>query len=322
MLDPRHDLDRYGDSLRPVPRTLGGELVGPGVVVLGAHRSGTSLVARMLAALGLEPGSAEELRPGDRYNPDGYFERRSLLRWHDEVLNASGGFASAPPAASALVPLTPERRRGFGAALHGLPAAGGWLVKDPRHCLLLGHWKELRGEVDLAIVVVRHPGDVVQSLRRRSGYRPALGMALWERYNRALVTGMAGRAGLVVPYEDLVARPVAWAEALAACVARRHPQVVGSTIEQAAALVEARHPAREHREVAPTPVDALHGALVELGGYHDALPAVTLGEPTPYAEALLDRRRRRLRRLSVLRRLPELCTTIDSLPGRLRRVAG
>lgn len=46
------------------------------IVVLGTGRSGTSLVAGVLAALGYDPG--KELIPADKNNAKGYFEDREL----------------------------------------------------------------------------------------------------------------------------------------------------------------------------------------------------------------------------------------------------
>jgi hypothetical protein len=45
---------------------------GPPIVVTGMHRSGTSLSASILAALGVAMG--EQLLPADAANPRGYFE--------------------------------------------------------------------------------------------------------------------------------------------------------------------------------------------------------------------------------------------------------
>src|SRR6185436_19303562 len=46
----------------------------PPMVVLGMHRSGTSVVAEILHAMGAYAGRSDELMPPDLFNPTGYWE--------------------------------------------------------------------------------------------------------------------------------------------------------------------------------------------------------------------------------------------------------
>ena len=68
-----------------------------------------------------------------------------------------------------------------------------------------------RHGVPVAHPVSRWPG---RSDRDRA-FPSASGLALWERYTRAALAGLAGHAGYVMGYEDLLADPRAALEPLA-----------------------------------------------------------------------------------------------------------
>ena len=56
----------------------------PLILVVGMHRSGTSLLGSILEALGVAlPGP---LIPGDDHNPAGYFERSDITALQEELL--------------------------------------------------------------------------------------------------------------------------------------------------------------------------------------------------------------------------------------------
>src|SRR5579863_6413901 len=55
----------------------------PVVVVLGVHRSGTSLCSRVLRTLGVSMGDQPDVQPS---NPKGHWERREIVERHDRIL--------------------------------------------------------------------------------------------------------------------------------------------------------------------------------------------------------------------------------------------
>ena len=59
------------------------------VVVLGMHRSGTSLATRGLECLGVELGE-DLLGPSTPENPEGFFEDVALLELSERVLDVLG----------------------------------------------------------------------------------------------------------------------------------------------------------------------------------------------------------------------------------------
>lgn len=140
------------------------------LVVLGMHRSGTSLVAHWLHECGLFLG--EELYGASEFNPRGYFEDVEFIRLHralleEEGLHPSGHerpFSRREPLSGAglarLEQLLLEKSR---------PGPWGW--KDPRTCLFLDAYRRVCPQARY-LVVVRHYAQVVASLvRREIAYR-------------------------------------------------------------------------------------------------------------------------------------------------------
>src|SRR5687768_18097338 len=69
------------------------------VAVVGMHRSGTSMVAKLLQQAGLNLGDETNLMPPAEENPEGFYEHLEFVRLNDEVLNAAGAGWDCPPAA-------------------------------------------------------------------------------------------------------------------------------------------------------------------------------------------------------------------------------
>jgi hypothetical protein len=188
-----------------------------GVLVLGMHRSGTSLVAGSLHLLGLATCAPEDLLTGMPWNPAGHWEARSLSRLNDELLAEMGRSWWYPPPSGAgysevanRLATTPEVAAArFRHTYRSIP----WGWKDPRIALLLPFWRRTLGESIAAVVVHRDPLEVARSLELRNGFPLHFGMALWARYNRLLLEQCRGLSVLVVRFDQVVEDPEAWIDA-------------------------------------------------------------------------------------------------------------
>ena len=60
------------------------------ILVLGMHRSATSLTTNILTELGLYAGSKDELLEADSDNKKGYFERKDVIGLSDKMLVENG----------------------------------------------------------------------------------------------------------------------------------------------------------------------------------------------------------------------------------------
>jgi hypothetical protein len=178
------------------------------VLVIGMHRSGTSALASMLEALGLDAGDAQQLLAADDHNPQGYFEQDAVVALNDEVFDYLGGAWDCPPvftsgwAARADLEPFVERLRTLLADLYG---GTNYVLKDPRVSLLLPLWRQALPDQSSILVMVRDPMEVALSLHKRDAIPVLSGLALWCHYNRSLLRDLKGVPVHVCDYAQLVA---------------------------------------------------------------------------------------------------------------------
>lgn len=151
------------------------------VFVLGMHRSGTSCLAGSLEACGLHLG---DVRRTGRHNARGYFERRDVVRHHDQILALNRGSWFQPPRHVTVHPHHRQVLSGIADELDRHRPSG---LKDPRLLLVLDEWLTLVQPPHACVGTFRHPGAVVASLARRDGMRPEVAARLWCDYNARLV---------------------------------------------------------------------------------------------------------------------------------------
>ncbi len=82
-----------------------------------------------------------------------------------------------------------------------------WVWKDPRTCLTFPLWRRVLGPSVRVVLVLRAPGAVVSSLKRRDGIPTLYGTGLWHHYVHAAVQSSQGLPLVCVHFDDLVASP-------------------------------------------------------------------------------------------------------------------
>jgi hypothetical protein len=152
------------------------------VLILGMHRSGTSLLAGTLGAAGLYLGRV--LDAPFSLNPTGLQEPEVLIRMHEDLLEANGGAWHDPPAQVVWGRLHCTVRDLFIESRAGRPL---WGFKEPRTLLVAEGWIEAL-PAWTAVGIFRHPAEVVASLAHRNGFAPDRARALWCAYNRRLLS--------------------------------------------------------------------------------------------------------------------------------------
>jgi hypothetical protein len=178
------------------------------VCVLGMHRSGTSLVARILNLLGVEMGpEASLLHPGPD-NPLGFWEHVAFVAVNKEILSRYGGSWDEPPALEAgweaSAELSDLRATALELVDHEFPRSELWGWKDPRNCLTLPFWQRLVPGMRY-VICLRNPLDVARSLERRDGFSPEKAGDLWVSFVEASFRNTAGQDRLILFYEDVMA---------------------------------------------------------------------------------------------------------------------
>ncbi|HLK58336.1 MAG TPA: sulfotransferase [Chthonomonadaceae bacterium] len=162
--------------------------IKPPIIIIGMHRSGTSLVAGMLTALGIfvDP-AAPPPKPGETPTPpskqqrrDGYGEATFFRLLNDMVLARSGASwdhvepflhnrGSSWMTRTNLFLMKRHMQRRFPSDFLGpMPAwaSGNWGWKDPRNSMTLPYWLRLFPQARI-LHVRREPENVAASLMRR-----------------------------------------------------------------------------------------------------------------------------------------------------------
>jgi GT2 family glycosyltransferase/glycosyltransferase involved in cell wall biosynthesis len=181
-----------------------------GLIVLGMHRSGTSLLTRLLSLSGAWLGEEEEISAKGDDNPTGFWENSSVKSINQCLLEAVGSdwddtshfdLWSVPPGIDTFL-----RQQAMGVT-NRLRQHRIWAVKDPRLCLVLPWWQPIFGNI-VVMHCVRSPLDIAHSLKQRNGFPISLGIALWEFYQRSALRVSTGLPAISIAYDDLVNDPV------------------------------------------------------------------------------------------------------------------
>src|SRR5215813_6308785 len=172
------------------------------------HRSGTSLLTRLLNLLGVELGQNELLTTEPiAGNPRGYWEHHELTAISDAILHRYGGSWDEPPPLPKgwqLDPAIDDLRLGARTLIkEQLADSALWGWKDPRTCLTLPFWQELLPELHY-IICLRNPVDVAASLARRDNFSKDKSFYLWLTYVSHALFHSQGKPRLLVFYDDLI----------------------------------------------------------------------------------------------------------------------
>ena len=176
------------------------------VIVLGMHRSGTSMVAGVLSKLGVNMG--QTLVGKSWSNPLGHFEDRDFVELNNRILEAAGGSWSAPPTEGAIR----DQERSFTEDIKdiiGKKESNIWGWKDPRTCLTIALYLPYLTN-PYFIVCHRNYHAIAESLRRRNGMKIEKGVKLAEIYEERIESFFCAHPELPrldIRYEDVLAAP-------------------------------------------------------------------------------------------------------------------
>ena len=172
----------------------------PGVIVLGMHRSGTSIIGGLMNKMGLNTGGPL-IRPW-KDNEKGFFERIDVVVQNDAIMKkqfvdyAQGTFRYDALKGLKDVLDNFDKSTGsfFAEGRQGLkflnsPSNYPWMLKDPRLCITLRTWIPLLNFVPAVLFTYRHPMDVSMSMHKRETehFRVQRGLKLWYIYNKRAI---------------------------------------------------------------------------------------------------------------------------------------
>ncbi|MFC3776510.1 sulfotransferase family protein [Mycolicibacterium holsaticum] len=178
--------------------------------VLGAARSGTSALARVLSLCGGALPSALVGAMPD--NPLGHWEPRVANVINEKILRrlGSSGFDPSMRIQEEGALTAADKAAGveeIRAFLATLPKAPFVVIKDPRISLLTDMWFEaaqLAGFDVANVIAVRHPQEVVASIGQRSVVSPKLSSALWLKVNLVTEAQTRDAPRVFVEYVNLL----------------------------------------------------------------------------------------------------------------------
>ena len=242
------------------------------VLILGMHRSGTSMLARLLAGEGL-PLGATLLNRGRPDNVHGYWEQAEIVHIHEALLDGldrtwhgPNGWRPLPEGWLAGRETRMAKRRLATIVKREVTEAGGlWGFKDPRTLCFLPLWQEIIAELALDpvfILATRTPAAVAASLMRRNHVRRDGAETLWAANTITVLEAVGGELAAVIDYDDWFTKPDAIADYLREVLGLPRARVpgVGPPI---GGLID---PRLRHHQVtaggARPAFEALHAALV------------------------------------------------------------
>ena len=193
------------------------------VTVLGMHRSGTSLVTRLLNLMGVFLGAADDLMPASEHNERGYWEHTAIVSLNDEILHRCGGNWHQPPklvdgwAFDPHLASLRQSARSLVAETFGDQPIWGW--KDPRTCLTLPFWRTIVLPTHI-VICLRNPLEVVHSIQKSENLSFDHASHLWLTYVSSSLRYSQGFKRFVLFYEDLMQNPQQYITRLAHFISR------------------------------------------------------------------------------------------------------
>jgi hypothetical protein len=177
--------------------------------ITGMHRSGTSMVARLLNECGMFLGSPDELTRPAPDNLGGYFENSEFVTLNEDLMRQFDGTWDKPPrfpegwefSSHAAKMVT----RGEKLVAKSRQAYWGW--KDPRTSITLPFWRRL--VPDLRVVIcLRNPIEVDESLflRGDDSFYPS-SFELWTSHYQRLLAAIPPQQRLVTHYQSYFEAP-------------------------------------------------------------------------------------------------------------------
>jgi hypothetical protein len=177
-------------------------------------RSGTSLSASIFARKGYfaaEPGT-DELRSGDEFNPDGYFEAETLVEANVRILERAGfprhnTWLYEPitdEQAAAIDDL--ERLADDQRLLEEMQPRSPWMWKDPRLCYTLTYWWPMIAHDSTSILITRREHTDIWNSFVRLGWREDTRenqADVYQRIDAHLCTASAAIAKYQIPHIEI-----------------------------------------------------------------------------------------------------------------------
>ena len=176
------------------------------ILVMGMHRSGTSMVSRILNLMGCYYSSEDQVMLPAEDNPKGFWERKDVMDLNNKILHDHQATWNDPYKLKDIKINSLLYSKDIKNIIYKLEPHRPWFIKDPRFCLTYKCWaNEL--EHNLNIVVLRNPLAVSISLFNRNKISYLSGLALWDFYTDRLIKNLYKKKTILCFYDDFLQDP-------------------------------------------------------------------------------------------------------------------
>ncbi|GAB4448684.1 MAG: hypothetical protein Kow00120_18860 [Anaerolineae bacterium] len=148
-------------------------------------------MGQLLHAAGVDMGTPDTFFPADRWNPDGYYEQRDIIRVNKALVHGpfwKFAYFRLPSTETILK----RAQRQAASIQEAARKYKGKAVKDPRFCLTLPAWLRYGAGIDRILICLRDPIQVAQSIWKRNHVATWYGLQLWYIHNKTLLDHIAG----------------------------------------------------------------------------------------------------------------------------------
>lgn len=180
------------------------------IIVLGMHRSGTSVVSRALMALGINFGST--LIPPQEYNPKGIFEDEEVNTLNEALLEEIGcswkTIIIPKKHPKQIIDRYHEKATKIFSKKFSENSILG--LKEPRITRLLPFWENVFMDTEAStqyVLANRNPMSVADSLKKRNNIPLAHALALWVVYQLDGLAALIRNGGIIVDYDSILENP-------------------------------------------------------------------------------------------------------------------
>ncbi len=181
-------------------------------IILGMHRSGTSLLAKIINDLGVS--FSENLNDFGNDYVNGYFEDNFFIDQNKKIISRVNddvdyGFLSDIKSLSEGLNYNDLYEKLILNIKNNYKNDIIWGFKDPRTSLTYRIWESLLGsDYNIQqIYIYRNPIDVAKSIMNRDGYPISFGLLLWYYYNLSIIEVINDDC-IIISYEDLISNPM------------------------------------------------------------------------------------------------------------------
>ena len=186
-------------------------------IVLGMHRSGTSVVAGILHFNKITMGTYETFWPRPLpQNPKGFYENYDFRKINDTLLQKSGYNIKHYKTNIPIPEISKTTRAKMIKTIERYDSKfEKWGWKDPRTCLTISNWMVIFKEMDLIekvkiIFISRQSLSVARSLKKRNALTLLQGISLWKVYTERAINfcELSNIPTIYLSFEEILKKPV------------------------------------------------------------------------------------------------------------------